>query len=489
MSMAPRPTDDRGERGVVLLLVTAMILVLMGMAAFAVDLGWLYYNQLQARKAAEAAALAGVVHMPLPNCADPAAGTEPYDVAVDVAARNGYSTGVTVTKGSTCNRLTVRIVDQVDTFFMRVFNIDTMKVDQQATAEQLPPLKIGSDEPYLGEDPTVSGRDRDFWLATNGDWTPKGQGDPYTPFCLGSGWTSCTGSNAEYRNPAYWYAFEVPSAVAGSSLTFQVYDPQVNDNGDTRDYHVTHPDATGREPVTYTFRVYAPDSTPNDWTDNSTVVCSRTFRREGQAGYNRRLMDTWVSLCTTTAQEGIYVLEVSVGNTVSILNAWSLRALVGGSVNNSVAVYGLGAMSIWTPEAGSNPRFKIVRIDDIYAGQELIISLWDVGDLRAPGVLQVMNPNPAAPINSIDCQVRTRNQQGGSPSSWTSDDGGANCYNNIAVQEHNNEWLDFRFEIPGDYTCSGDDCWAWVSYAFSGSTTDRTTWTAYINGQPIHLVP
>ncbi len=82
------------EKGAVLILVAASLTVLIGMTAMSVDYGWLYYNQLNTRKAAEAAALAGVVHMPLPDCADPTESTDPYTSAIDVAARNGYTDDV-----------------------------------------------------------------------------------------------------------------------------------------------------------------------------------------------------------------------------------------------------------------------------------------------------------------------------------------------------------------------------------------------------------
>ena len=59
----------------------------------------------------------------------------------------------------------------------------------------------------------------------------------------------------------------------------------------------------------------------------------------------------------------------------------------------------------------------------------------------------------------------------------------------VAVQEHNNQWVDFRFQVPPAHSCSGSACWSTVRYGFSGSTTDRTTWTARINGGPVHLLP
>jgi low affinity Fe/Cu permease len=46
--------------------------------------------------------------------------------------------------------LTVNIATTVDTFFMRVFGRNSFNINETATAEQLPPLKIGSDEAYSG---------------------------------------------------------------------------------------------------------------------------------------------------------------------------------------------------------------------------------------------------------------------------------------------------------------------------------------------------
>jgi hypothetical protein len=163
---------EDSENGVVLVITSLALVILMGMAAFAVDLGWLYYNQLKVKKAAEAAALVGVVHMPLPGCADPVLGTDPYQTALELAVTHDYNHGAGATvapsKGANCNQLTVSIGTSVNTFFMRVFGRDSFNINETATAEQLPPLKIGSDEAYLGEDPTDGSRARNFYLAISG---------------------------------------------------------------------------------------------------------------------------------------------------------------------------------------------------------------------------------------------------------------------------------------------------------------------------------
>jgi len=130
----------RSESGVVFVLFAASLVVLIGTAALTVDYGWLFYNELNARKTAESAALAGVVYMPLEDCAAPSSGTEPNDAALDMASRNGYTNGVgsvsvSIKKGSTCKRLTVTVSDRVEPFFMKVFGYNSMDIRESATAE------------------------------------------------------------------------------------------------------------------------------------------------------------------------------------------------------------------------------------------------------------------------------------------------------------------------------------------------------------------
>lgn len=520
-----------------LVLVAASLIVLMGMAAFTIDYGWLYLNQLNTRKAAEAAALAGVVHMPQPNCALPVAGTEPHTTALDLAARNGYSaaTGATVTpaQGDTCARLRVTISNTIPTFFMKVFGIDELNVVQEATAEQLPPLKLGSDEPYLGTDPTVSGRDRNFFVAISGEDRRKGQGDAVAAERRQGG-----GSNPEYSVPSYYYAFEIPegSSLIGGTVYVQVFDPQAYDqgglantgpNGVTNDWVYNRYDATintdGWNSKTR-FRVFAPDATPNQWTDNNVQVsgCNRTYRGasdsfgQAHANFDPSLVDTWVNVCTIgSAARGIYVIEVSSdyesNDGTDMINGFSIRGSSSGAEDSSGAVtstsdlqvYGLGTMSLWQFDTGSNPVFKIARLDEVYAGSSLIISLWDVSDIGSSASIEFVGGTSGA--DPIDCRVRRVSDAvdvlgGAATGAWGPDsNGGAGttCRLSFTSGQYNNEWIQFRFDIPPSYTCPGGSgaspaspgCWVFVSYGVAGSITDRTTWAAAIDGQPIHLIP
>ncbi|MCL1599602.1 MAG: hypothetical protein M3094_10480, partial [Actinomycetia bacterium] len=272
-------------------------------------------------------------------------------------------------------------------------------------------------------------------------------------------------------------------------LTVQLYDPQANPGGNTDDRNlkyngspvVSGPYAASR----LEFRLLAPDDTPSSWVDNTTTVCTETYYHEDHANYNSSDMDTWVDFCGTGAIQGVYVLEVRQTGNVDLLNAFSIRALVNGSTTNDVAVYGLGAMSLWNSQAGAGKQFKLVKLDDVYAGSRLVVQLWDVGDITGTGSLEFKGS--LAPIN---CEIRERTETGAITADWGPDDGGTGCFENINPErEYNNEWVDFAFDIPADFTCTGDACWATVQYNLPGNPHDRTTWSAFIDGQPIHLIP
>ena len=206
-SLAHHAREQR-ERGAVLVLTVSVIMVLLGMAAFAVDFGWIYYNHLEARKTAEAAALAGVVHMPLPGGQTLNSTTEPWQTAVEVGQLNGYA-NVTPEAMPSPNQLRVNVSDTIGTFFMAVFGYDTVSISESATAEQLPVLKMGSDESHLGSDPPAGVNDH-MWVAINGERRKKGSGDPFATRCEYST-SRCSGTpNSEFRDPAYYYAVEVP---------------------------------------------------------------------------------------------------------------------------------------------------------------------------------------------------------------------------------------------------------------------------------------
>ncbi len=489
------------QRGAVLVLMAMSLVVLMGMAAFAVDYGWIAYNRLEVRKAAEAAALAGVVHMPLPASTTFGAGAEPYDEALAVALQAGYdgsSGAVSVTPEETASatQLRVTVTDEIDTFFLRLFQPTPLTVTGTALAEQLPPLKIGSDESHLGN--TALGGSDEFWISINGRRTRKQYGDAFTTHCLDTQF--CGGTpNAEWRNPGHYYAVDVPEGASGT-LVVSIFDG-THKNTSLRPSPETG-DTSGDDDFKLRFKLYPPDSTPGNWADNKAnnggaTVCNRTFWNDG-AHPTRALgwgVNEWRNLTPScgAAIPGIYVMEVSMDDvgTANSNSEFSIKATVGGA-DDVAAVYGLGAMTLFMNAGSSTPEFKIVRLDEIYAGTELVLSLFDVGDIGGTGSIKFTNA-----FAGIDCEVQIRNDSGSTGvTPYKQDDqypggqGAGTCGVDISNKRYDGDWIDFKFNIPPTYTCSGQGCWGKVELTLNSSApVDTTTWAAAINGTPVHLEP
>jgi hypothetical protein len=462
----------------------------IGMAAFAVDLGWIYLQSSNVKKASEAAALAAVTHMPLttPQAAGSviATGLPASNAADAIAAKHGYSSADTVTmRWANPSQARVDITSSTRTFFLGFFGIDTVSLHRHSLAEQLPPLKLGGDTDRLGTYYDDAGKlvaDESYWLAINGQRRVKQDGDPFS---------TSRGGNPQYRSPAYYYAVDVSDTDRGKPLNVLVYDGSNNNTAPD------HPDDISPGNDGFTFSLIQPDSTPGDPADNRTNagghICSRVFLRNDADGSN-----VWTSVCSfTPTKRGIHVLEVSVSGGDQAINGFALR--VDGGTTTSV--YGLGYMSLWMRDPGTSPSLQIVRLDSIYAGTQVIISAFDLGDITGDAEGAVRFEGSLA---GLDCRVRVwpsnRYPGDGSTSldpAWTNDDSpGAPCdlvtkSGNSGGNQglYNNQWVEFLFDVDPKHSCSGSACWARVRYNFTGgSPTDRTTWGARINGTPLHLL-
>ncbi len=141
-------------RGQVLVIFAFMLTILIGMSAFVVDLAWIWTNQLQAQRAADAGALAGVVHLPAdPIGAEAAAKAE--------TRKNGYEhlVNADVVAGADPNfsrRMIVTVSAEVDTFFMGLFGFSEVTVNRTARSEYILPVPMGSPQNYLGVGRLVS---------------------------------------------------------------------------------------------------------------------------------------------------------------------------------------------------------------------------------------------------------------------------------------------------------------------------------------------
>jgi Putative Flp pilus-assembly TadE/G-like len=521
--------DWADDRGVALPFLALILVLLLGMAAFAVDLGWIFLNSARLQRAADSAALAGVIFLPSDTA-------EAGASATDGANANGWSIGTVngVSNGSggpdsldwaqlADNRLSVTLSAEVPTFFLKVLGFNQFQLSRTATAEYIKPVPIGSPYNYFG---TGS---NNFWASINGKWTAHMQGDPYNARC---DWTQGTGTgpgsfsdsncvdssnanaatyfggqtpatgdidgdtsqfNAQFDGSGYYYGVELPGP--NSSLQIQLYDPRfqrpngngcgttgTNPTGDC-DRLTFGPSTANANPIgpTTRARLYAPDSTPLDPKDNTVLLCDNSWSPTTNSGASG--VNAWANLCTlSNPTAGIYVLRVSAVDGAGS-NQYGIQALLGSGA--TAKVYGINNVSIYTNQGGSTAQMYLAEIAPVHAGKTLQLSLYDAGEDDASASYTIKRPDGT----TANCD-------------WQSQDGQSGSFGACTIQttrssgggwepKFNAQWLTINVEIPDAYSCNLAvplACW-WSVSIVNNQPHDRTTWSAQIIGNPVRLVP
>jgi len=183
---------DDARRGQMVVVFALSIAVFVGALALGVDLSYVRTEAENAQRAANAAALAGVIFMPNYQ-------SQATYRAQEEATKNGFtdgqnSTSITVSPVPPYSyRLRVTISELVPIFFGHLFGLGNVRISRSATAEYLPPLQMGSPDYVLGfpRFPSYLTYDgildktrspQNFYLSQNGPYTYKEQGDPFDPF-------------------------------------------------------------------------------------------------------------------------------------------------------------------------------------------------------------------------------------------------------------------------------------------------------------------
>ena len=117
-----------GEQGVVAVWMAMLMVVLIAFTGWAVDYAHWNDERTHMQKAADAAALAGAVYLP-----DDPAGA--FAAARNIAAKNGYPSGVSATIGKTTNQLKVSINASVKNSFAVAIGIGNTSLSRRATSE------------------------------------------------------------------------------------------------------------------------------------------------------------------------------------------------------------------------------------------------------------------------------------------------------------------------------------------------------------------
>jgi Flp pilus assembly protein TadG len=249
-ALQARATD---ERGVVMVWFAIMLVVLLGVTALALDVGYWRLTQTREQRAADAAALAGAVSFP----GDP---TRANAAALDIATSNGYAVGqvTPVSASATCPlgaattsvcggagtqpfQYKVTVAQQVHNLFGGIFGIGSTTVRASGTAEYLKPLSMGSPSNQFGNDPDstnwpingVSQTYPNFWANIAGGNSVKQNGDAYaadycdipTDGCTGTG----SGANLDYKSAGYYYTVDFSGSA---TVNLQAFDPAFVDVGD-----------------------------------------------------------------------------------------------------------------------------------------------------------------------------------------------------------------------------------------------------------------
>jgi hypothetical protein len=510
----------RRESGLVLVWMALILVVLLGMAGFAVDLGSWYLRSSKLQRAADAAALAGVVWMP----DDPASAQAAAEATLQ---KNGIdTTKVTVTypTPSSPQQFRVQLSDpDVPSFFSRPF-VDKVRETRSATGEYVTPVPMGSPKNTFGTGNLLpSPNTENFWAAVsgwcsgreNGDLRQAGKDQTY----LSGTWTCGSGlpANPDYLATGYLYAIDFASAP-GQDITIELYDPGYNPSGSNADNSLK-----SGSTITTTYTVYGHTATPFDPPTSTTPLYTRTFP-SGTAGQN-----SWVSLYTLTAPTaGRYYLQVqttaneanSYGSngfgirarpaSVAWNNSTSVCTTIAGDPGYSAScpqVHGVDDMSIFANQTGSSATFYLAQVEAVHAGKTMQVDLFDPGE--GASRLEILDPNgnpvtfdwttPCGSVGGVtiaapsgtSCDTASHTAGANNVAYLDVSGTGTQPYGNLAsTSKYSDRKISAFVKLPSNYTSVfGSRTWWKIRYTTTtGTVTDRTTWSVNILGNPVHLV-
>ncbi|MEP7378426.1 MAG: pilus assembly protein TadG-related protein [Chloroflexota bacterium] len=527
MRSADRPGRDH-QRGQVLALFVLLAFVIIGMVAIVADISWWWANSLRVQRAADAAALAGVVYLP------GAPGTA-YSIARAEATKNGYTGGggvvvTTAQNGANPRRLDVTISAPVQTFFARLFGMNQITVTESSRAEFALPVPMASPQSYLGiyqltykngkawattgvnRAPGAPGGDplasQGFWAAVLTRGGQRANGDAYSPQNNGGG------ANANYDPAGYDYTIVIPTGTGQVYL----YDATFCAVGhhDSGSYLGTgdHWIGNGNTPVTTEFTLWNTRNTPYDIRDDLQVATSGArFSNENQVDKSTQYVgngaysdgsydgkksadcrndadhNDWYKLAQNLPA-GTYRLNVTTSNAGNVNtnaeNMFGIQAV--GSGGGTPSVYGTQRLAIYNNINGGSALFYLAQIDKVHAGKTMEIRLFDPGDVGGDAVLRIKKPSQLGYSDATFSYVADNGLSGNNVTSIQTAKAGKNLFNN--------SWITISVPLPTTYGI-GDTLippgetqpgWWKIEYTISASGNDTTTWEVNIRGNPVHLV-
>ena len=527
MEESPEPlnaTTSGGEAGYVLATTALLLIPLMIFAALAVDVGGWYSKATQTQRAADAAALAAVVHMPNETNAAVA--------ALEVAASNGFVDQpgcddlpcnpasfpqVVVSKvGNEQVRVDIFTLGEVY-FGGVVIDENELAIQRFATAQYVLPVPMGNPTSALGVGTDfTNGAPANYWLRAMTECEGRATGD-----FVGAG-GGCSGgvaqnSNPNHRDEGHTFIVDVP---ADGNYTLQA--------------RTTCFDRASRDQANagMRFRFFDADDTAIDDNDNvlQPPLVDVQINRPGTGTCAANGSDwsigfepaPWVDIAPIFAK-GRYVLQAKNTDFAAARRSlYSLRIVPSGTTTNWVCtrlgptasatcpnIFAKKYLTAYT-DAAMFPageigltRLYLAEIDEIHEGKTMHIELFDPAD----GIESVRIVDPHGDYvdfdwHSIDCssygyRCGTHADYGSpaAPISQTCDQGGVlvSCLKqDLPTINFQDRTLLIVLDLDG-YECQEvagepENCWWQVEYEDNNaSSSETTTWGVSIIGDPIRL--
>jgi putative Flp pilus-assembly TadE/G-like protein len=521
-------SEDRGQT---LIIVALMLSMLFGFVGLVADIGWYEVNLIRVQRAADAAALAGVVFLP-----SNVSGA--VTAAKNESAKNGFAdgvAGVTVTAAPdpvNDKVLGVTVRAPVRTWFARLFGVTAFSARRNGRAEFILPVPMGSPQDYLGiyklfqsdgtakevkDAPDASNGPKldsqGFWAAVLTRGGQHSNGDAYSPAYNGG-----TNPNTQFDANGYSYTIEIPTG--GSMGEVWLFDATfcAVGHGSTGSYLGTgdHWIGPGGAPVTTTYRLWDTQGTPYTSDDDVLMTDSGLrFDSEDQVdkgssyrgdqaysdgGYNGSGSsdcqndpdhNDWYRLANGLIP-GMYRLQVTtsaLGNaSTNAENMFGIQIKSNGP--SGARVYGTTKMCLFNNLDNATSLFYLAQIPASHAGKTLEIRLFDPGDVGGTAFLRIKKPTPTGYVNAAfnyTAAGGSGSQSGSNVTQLQTANSGSSLYQNA--------WVTIQIPLPASYGVGGltppgetEPAWWKIEYQISQAGNDTTTWEVGIRGNPVHLI-
>lgn len=277
---------SRDDRGAAAIITALMMVVLIGCAALALDIGRQTILGWQLQKTADAAALAGAVYLPTDSV-----GAAARARATVTQNYSGATTTTRVVPGHP-TQLEVTVTAPMTFIFAQIFGFSDTTVTRTGVGEYSAPAPMGSPCNTFGNEPRSNGNaalpelsslpfpligafakcaNPQFWGGIEGTNTAKQQGDRYMTRTCDGFESGCSGrQNAEFRPEGYFYLIRVLDPARTGTISLQIYDPAFVNTGQMCEGLPSRGIRNGMNP-------YAPDATMRYARDNNAFCTGDDF--------------------------------------------------------------------------------------------------------------------------------------------------------------------------------------------------------------------